>query len=101
MMINKQFKEFDIPVLCSVFMPAAFEYYVGYLMSVDIEIKDYYKQWNRALMVILKRGCFKKYCGEYNKGADAWDGDFWAGANKACQEAGGSLPNQKELNAML
>ncbi len=66
-MINGQFKEFDIPVLCSVFMPAAFEYHAGYLVPVDIEIKDYYKQWNRVLQEVLKKDCFKKYRGKHTE----------------------------------
>lgn len=65
MMSKMQSKEFDRPVLCSVFMPAAFEYYAGYLAPVDVEIKDYYKQWNKALMDVLKQDCLKEHCGEY------------------------------------
>lgn len=59
------FKMFDIPVLCSVFMPAAFRYYADSLTSpMPDSIKEYYIEWCRVIPSVLKQRQFYKYLGK-------------------------------------
>ncbi|MBQ0013395.1 MAG: hypothetical protein KBS86_02410 [Proteobacteria bacterium] len=60
----EQFKLFDIPVLCSVFMPAAFEYYADVLPPIPDGVKHYYSEWVKVLPEVLQKPCFRDFVGD-------------------------------------
>lgn len=66
---NTDFKMFDIPVVCSVFMPVAFDYYADSLAPIPDGIKDYYVEWVKVLPEVLRQPCFKEFLGKTGRDA--------------------------------